>query len=131
MVWTIAERTLTRRSRGAAGDGHRPGVSRVAGSVGSMCRNITMLRGLEPAATSEEIEAAARQYVRKVSGVQSVTGRTEAPFERAVALVAEVTRELLAELPPRQQPPPTLPPLRRPAVKARLARAGSAAAAPS
>ena len=96
-----------------------------------MCRNITMLRGLEPAATGEEIEAAARQYVRKVSGVQSVTGRTEAPFERAVALVAEVTRELLAELPPRQQPPPTLPPLRRPGVKARLARAGSAAAAPS
>lgn len=102
-------------------------MSRVAGSVGSMCRNITMLRGLEPAATSEEIEAAARQYVRKVSGVQSVTGRTEAPFERAVALVAEATRELLAELPPRQQPPPTLPPLRRPAVRARLARAGSAA----
>ena len=102
-------------------------MSRVAGSVRSMCRNITMLRGLEPAATSEEIEAAARQYVRKVSGVQSVTGRTEAPFERAVALVAEATRELLAELPPRQQPPPTLPPLRRPAVRARLARAGSVA----
>src|SRR6516162_3456651 len=127
MVWTIAERTLTGRSRGAAGDGHRAGVSRAAGSVGSMCRNITMLRGLEPAATSEEIEAAARQYVRKVSGVQSVTGRTEAPFERAVALVPEATRELLAELPPRQQPPPTLPPLRRPAVRARMARAGSAA----
>ena len=107
------------------------GASRAAGSVGGMCRNITTLRGLEPVATSEEIEAAARQYVRKVSGVQSVTGRTEAPFERAVALVAEATRELLAELPPRQQPPPTLPPLRRPGVKARLARAGSAATAPS
>ena len=35
-----------------------------------MCRNITTLRGLQPAATGEEIEAAARQYVRKVSGVQ-------------------------------------------------------------
>ena len=34
-----------------------------------MCRNITELRGLEPAATDEEIEAAARQYVRKVSGL--------------------------------------------------------------
>jgi len=34
-----------------------------------MCRNITTLRGLQPAATPEEIEAAARQYVRKVSGV--------------------------------------------------------------
>jgi hypothetical protein len=83
-----------------------------------MCRNITTLRGLEPAATSEEIEAAARQYVRKVSGVQAPTSRTEAPFERAIALVAEATRELLAELPPRQQPPPTLPPLRRLAAKA-------------
>ena len=83
-----------------------------------MCRNITTLRGLEPAATGEEIEAAARQYVRKVSGVQSVSPRTEAEFERAVARVAEATRDLLAGLPPRQQPPPTLPPLRRLSAKA-------------
>src|SRR6266581_4113013 len=34
-----------------------------------MCRNITELRGLEPPATREEIEAAARQYIRKVSGI--------------------------------------------------------------
>lgn len=78
-----------------------------------MCRNITTLRGLEPAATSEEIEAAARQYVRKVSGVQTVTARTGEPFERAVRVIAEATAELLAGLPPRQQPPPTVPPLRR------------------
>ncbi len=44
-----------------------------------MCRNITTLRGLEPAATPEEIEAAARQYVRKVSGVQSTSAATGAP----------------------------------------------------
>ena len=136
MAWMIAERALASQPcRPARAPGWGPAwISRApgaAGSVGGMCRNITMLRGLEPAATGEEIEAAARQYVRKVSGVQSVTGRTEAPFERAVALVAEATRELLAELPPRQQPPPTLPPLRRPGVKARLARAGSAATAPS
>jgi hypothetical protein len=78
-----------------------------------MCRNITTLRGLEPPATSAEVEAAARQYVRKVSGVQSVSGRTDAAFERAVAVIAEATAELLQALPPRQQPPPTLPPLRR------------------
>jgi hypothetical protein len=78
-----------------------------------MCRNITTLRGLEPAATPQEIEAAARQYVRKVSGVQSVSERTQAAFEAAVAKVARATTELLADLPPRQQPPPTLPPLRR------------------
>jgi hypothetical protein len=87
-----------------------------------MCRNITTLRGLEPEATSEEIEAAARQYVRKVSGVQAVSPRTEAEFERAVRKVAEATTELLTGLPPRNQPPPTLPPLRR--IAARKAAAG-------
>jgi hypothetical protein len=84
-----------------------------------MCRNITTLRGLQPQATPEEIEAAARQYVRKVSGVQTVTARTEAAFDLAVRQVAEATTELLAALPPRQQPPPTLPPLRRLAAKSR------------
>jgi hypothetical protein len=83
-----------------------------------MCRNITTLRGLEPTATSEEIEAAARQYVRKVSGVQSTSPRTEEVFERAVRLVTAATTELLEGLPPRQQPPPTLPPLRRIAARA-------------
>jgi hypothetical protein len=78
-----------------------------------MCRNITTLRGLEPAATADEIEAAARQYVRKVSGVQSSSAATQAAFERAVAEVTASTARLLAELPPRRNPPPTLPPLRR------------------
>jgi hypothetical protein len=83
-----------------------------------MCRNITTLRGLEPAATPEEIEAAARQYVRKVSGVQAPSARTGEAFEKAVRKVLDATAELLAELPPRQQPPPTLPPLRRIAARA-------------
>ena len=78
-----------------------------------MCRNITTLRGLEPPATTEEIEAAAPQYVRKVSGVQSLSPRTEEAFELAVRKVTDATTELIASLPPRQQPPPTLPPLRR------------------
>jgi hypothetical protein len=78
-----------------------------------MCRNITMLRGLEPVATEEEIEAAARQFVRKVSGVQVRSASTDAAFERAVGLVAAATTELLTSLPPRRQPPPALPPLRR------------------
>jgi hypothetical protein len=78
-----------------------------------MCRNITTLRGLEPAATPEEVEAAARQYVRKVSGVQKTSAATEEAFERAVRQIADVTAELLAVLPGRKQPPPTLPPLRR------------------
>jgi hypothetical protein len=78
-----------------------------------MCRNITTLRGLEPGATDQEIEAAALQYVRKVGGVQSTSAATEAAVERAVALVASATRGLLEDLPPRRRPPPTLPPLRR------------------
>ncbi|HEY2427685.1 MAG TPA: DUF2277 family protein [Acidimicrobiales bacterium] len=78
-----------------------------------MCRNITTLRGLEPAATAEEIEAAARQYVRKVSGVQAPSDRTAADVERAVARIAAATTDLLGALPARRQPPPTLPPLRR------------------
>jgi hypothetical protein len=82
-------------------------------TVTVMCRNITTLRGLEPHATDEEIEAAARQYVRKVSGVQATSAASEAAFERAVALVTEATTELLDALPPRRQPPKTVPPLRR------------------
>ncbi len=78
-----------------------------------MCRNITTLRGLEPPATPEEIEAAARQYVRKVSGVQKPSPPTDQAFELAVAAVAAATTELLAGLPARRQPPPTVPPLRR------------------
>jgi hypothetical protein len=78
-----------------------------------MCRDITTLRGLQPEATVEEIEAAARQYVRKVSGVQATSSRTGEAFERAVRRVTDATAELLAELPPRQRPPATLPPLRR------------------
>jgi hypothetical protein len=78
-----------------------------------MCRNITTLRGLEPSATPQEITDAARQYVRKVSGVTTPSPRTDEAFERAVELIARATTELLETLPPRRQPPPTVPPLRR------------------
>ena len=85
-----------------------------------MCRNITELRGLEPAATAEEIEAAARQYVRKVSGVTRPSAANEEAFEVAVAEVTAATTRLLAVLPARKQPPKTVPPLRRPEVRARI-----------
>ena len=78
-----------------------------------MCRNFTTLRGLEPAATDNEIVAAARQYVRKVTGVQKTSANTEAAFERAVAIIAEATERVVQELPPRKVPPKTQPPLRR------------------
>jgi hypothetical protein len=85
-----------------------------------MCRNITTLRGLEPEATADEIEAAARQFVRKVTGVQSTSAATEGPVERAVEEIAGIVTRLLDELPARRRPPATIPPLRRPEVRARL-----------
>lgn len=85
-----------------------------------MCRNITELRGLEPSATDDEIEAAARQYVRKVSGITRPSGANIEAFEIAVAEVTATTHRLLEGLQPRRQPPKTLPPLRRPEVRARL-----------
>jgi hypothetical protein len=78
-----------------------------------MCRNITTLRGLEPAATPDEIAAAARQYVRKVSGVQQTSAATAEAFERAVLAVTAATTELLEVLPPRRVSPSTVPPMRR------------------
>lgn len=85
-----------------------------------MCRNITELRGLQPAATDEEIDAAALQYIRKVSGVRKPPEGAAKAFAAAAAEVADSTRRLLAALPERRQPPPTVPPLRRPQVRARL-----------
>lgn len=82
-----------------------------------MCRNITELRGLEPAANDNEIEAAARQYVRKVSGITHPTERTREAFEKAVREIAHITEHL----PERRQPPKSAPPLRRPEVQARIA----------
>jgi hypothetical protein len=86
-----------------------------------MCRNITELRGLEPAATDEEIEAAARQYVRKISGIRHPNEATREAFEHAIAEIAHATAHLLDAVPARRQPPASLPPLRRPEVSARLA----------
>ncbi len=78
-----------------------------------MCRNITELRGLEPPASTAEIEAAARQYVRKVSGFTRASSANAEAFEAAVAEVAATTTWLLQALPERRQPPKTDPPLRR------------------
>jgi len=78
-----------------------------------MCRNITMLRGLEPPATPEEIHAAALQYARKVAAVSSGPLLTASAFTEAVDQIAEATQRLLGNLPARRSPPPTVPPNRR------------------
>lgn len=85
-----------------------------------MCRNILELRGLEPPATDDEIEAAARQFIRKVTGLRSPNEQVEPRYEAAIDEVAAVTAALLRDLPPRRQPPKVDPPLRRPEVRARL-----------
>jgi hypothetical protein len=90
---------------------------------GGMCRNITELRGLEPPATDDEVEAAARQFVRKVSGLRQPPPAVADAFEDTVAEVTAAVHRLLAALPARRQPPATVPPLRRPEVRARLDRA--------
>ena len=85
-----------------------------------MCRNITELRGLEPPATDEEIEAAARQFVRKVTGIAKPNASIITEFDAVAEQIAGLTKGLLTQLPLRRQPPKTVPPLRRPEVRARL-----------
>ncbi|MFI6365661.1 DUF2277 domain-containing protein [Nocardia sp. NPDC050630] len=85
-----------------------------------MCRNITALRGLEPAATPEEVHAAALQYVRKVGGLSSISAATRPAVDAAVEEIAAATMRLLEQLPERKVPPKSVPPLRRPEVQARI-----------
>lgn len=63
-----------------------------------MCRNIRPLNNFEPPATSDEVAAAALQYVRKVSGTTRPSQANQAVFEEAVAEIAEVTQRLLDRL---------------------------------
>lgn len=60
-----------------------------------MCRSIKTLRHAEVIASEEEIRAAARQFVRKVSGFQRPTGKHEAAFEEAVDEIAVASQRLL------------------------------------
>lgn len=63
-----------------------------------MCRNIRTLYNFEPPATSDEVHAAALQYVRKISGFTRPSRANEEAFARAVEAVAAISRELLGEL---------------------------------
>jgi hypothetical protein len=63
-----------------------------------MCRNIHTLANFEPPATSDEIQAAALQYVRKVSGTTRPSRANEEAFARAVEDITRITDRLLAEL---------------------------------
>ncbi|SES06309.1 MULTISPECIES: DUF2277 domain-containing protein [Lentzea] len=63
-----------------------------------MCRNIRVLHNFEPPATSDEVQAAALQYVRKVGGSTKPSAVNQAAFDKAVAAVAAATQELLDAL---------------------------------
>ena len=63
-----------------------------------MCRNIRPLSNFAPPATEEEVQAAALQYVRKISGTTRPSQANAAAFERAVAEVAEASARLLDAL---------------------------------
>ena len=63
-----------------------------------MCRNIKTLFNFEPPATDEEIEAAALQFVRKLSGFTKPSRANEAAFETAIADVTTVAKTLLSSL---------------------------------
>ena len=63
-----------------------------------MCRNIKTLHNFEPAATTDEVQASALQYVRKISGTTKPSAANTDAFDRAVEDVAAVTMRLLDEL---------------------------------
>ena len=63
-----------------------------------MCRNIRVLHNFEPPATSDEVTAAALQYVRKVSGTTKPSQANQEAFDRAVHEVAHATTHLLEAL---------------------------------
>jgi len=63
-----------------------------------MCRNIRTLHNFEPPATGEEVQAAALQYVRKISGYTKPSRAHAAAFARAVEAVTAASETLLAEL---------------------------------
>ena len=85
-----------------------------------MCRNIRPLSNFEPPATSDEIAAAALQYVRKISGATRPSRANAEAFDRAVAEVAAASARLLDSL------VTTAPPKDR-AVEAEKARVRAAA----
>ena len=67
-------------------------------TIRGMCRNIRTLHNFEPAATDEEVNASALQYVRKISGSRDPSQANRAAFDRAVAAVSDITRELIDSL---------------------------------
>ena len=73
-------------------------MSRRAASLDGMCRNIHTLHNFEPAANADEVNAAALQYVRKISGSTKPSKANQDAFDRAVHEIAHITQHLLEDL---------------------------------
>jgi len=77
-----------------------------------MCRSIRTLRAADPTPTTGDVDAAARQYVRKLSGYRTPSRANAAAFDLAIAEVAEATTRLLTALGTEAVVGPEQPPLR-------------------
>ncbi|MGX5694957.1 DUF2277 domain-containing protein [Agromyces soli] len=94
-----------------------------------MCRNIHTLHNFEPAATTDEVHAAALQYVRKIAGTTKPSKANQEAFDRAVHEIAHATQHLLDDL------VSTVPPKNREEeaekARARAIRSGRYSSAPA
>jgi hypothetical protein len=63
-----------------------------------MCRSIKPLRNMDHPVTEQEIQEAALQYIRKVSGYRKPSKANEEAFNKAIEEVAESTRKMLENL---------------------------------
>jgi len=79
-----------------------------------MCRSIRTLRAAEPHPTTGDVHAAARQYVRKLSGYRTPSKANAEVFDRAIAEVAAATERMLAALGTSPVDGPEQPPVRSP-----------------
>jgi hypothetical protein len=77
-----------------------------------MCRSIRTLRAAEP--TTGDVHAAARQYVRKLSGYRTPSQANRALFDQAIADIAAVTERMLSQLGSEPVEGPERPPVRTP-----------------
>jgi len=100
----VPGRTAGPISRPEAGFGYAPG----------MCRSIRTLRHQDDPATTGEVEAAARQYVRKVSGFRVPSARNSAAFDAAVAEIAAASQRLILAMGGDVEPGPDRKPPTRP-----------------
>jgi hypothetical protein len=93
----------------------RPGTGAgIVGYADRMCRSIRTLRHQDDAATTGEVEAAARQYVRKVSGFRVPSSRNVAAFDAAVAEIAAASERLILAMGGDVEPGPDRKPPARP-----------------